>query len=148
MEFCRISNYRDLSGSGGQRVEGRWHSKGRAVVYLADHASSALLEQLVHLDPEEAPSTYQLLRVEVPDNVPIDEVDRSALPPDWRDQQDITRRIGDEWLIRGASALLRVPSALSPRASNFLLNPACAAASEIRIAEVVVAPFDPRFWKR
>lgn len=148
MECWRISNYRDLSGSGGQRVEGRWHSKGRSVVYLADHASSALLEQLVHLDPEVAPSTYQLLRVEVPDNVSIDEADLSALPQNWRDQPDITRRIGDEWLIRRASCLLRVPSALSPRASNFLLNPACAAASDVRIVEAIVAPFDPRFWKR
>jgi RES domain-containing protein len=52
MELWRISNYADLSGAGGLRAAGRWHSQGKRIVYLADHPSSALLEMLVHLDRE------------------------------------------------------------------------------------------------
>ena len=50
MELWRISNYADLSGIGGLKAAGRWHSQGRRIVYLADHPSSALLEMLVHMD--------------------------------------------------------------------------------------------------
>jgi RES domain-containing protein len=66
MELWRISNYADLSGIGGVRAAGRWHSQGRRIVYLADHPSSALLEMLVHMDRDLIPSTYQLLRIVVP----------------------------------------------------------------------------------
>lgn len=148
MDLWRISNYRDLPGGGGLLVEGRWHSKGQPVVYLADHAASALLELLVHTLKEDAPSSYQLLRIEVPDTCLIEEIDISVLPVDWRDRQDVTRCIGDAWLDGGTSALLRVPSALSPRASNYLFRPARAAASDICIVETIVAPLDPRLLKR
>jgi RES domain-containing protein len=59
MDLWRILNYADLSGLGGLRAAGRWHSQGRRIVYLADHPSSALLEMLVHLDRSLIPSTYQ-----------------------------------------------------------------------------------------
>jgi RES domain-containing protein len=52
MRLWRISNYADLSGEGGRRAEGRWHERGRPVVYLAEHAALALLETMVHLEIE------------------------------------------------------------------------------------------------
>jgi RES domain-containing protein len=79
MLLWRISNYADLSGEGGRRSDGRWHEQGRSVVYLAEHPALALLEVLVHLeiDPDDLPSSYQLLTVEVPDGLKIE-----ALRPD------------------------------------------------------------------
>src|ERR1700744_567143 len=121
MELWRISNYADLSGIGGLRAAGRWHSQGRRVVYLADHPSSALLEMLVHMDRDLIPATYQLLRVSIPDEIAIDVA--SGLPRDWRSQTMISREIGDRWLDRSATALLRVPSAISEKSANYLLNP-------------------------
>jgi len=47
MELWRISNYADLSGAGGLQAAGRWHTRGKRIVYLADHPASALLEMLV-----------------------------------------------------------------------------------------------------
>ena len=69
MRLWRISNHADLSGEGGRRVGGRWHERGRPVVYLSEHPALALLENLVHLeiDSEDLPSGYQLLTVDVPD---------------------------------------------------------------------------------
>jgi RES domain-containing protein len=147
MELWRISIYPDLSGVGGLRAAGRWHTRGKPVVYLADHSSSALLEMLVHLDRDMFPSAYQLLRIRAPATVTIDEVDAAVLSQDWQDRPDITRRIGDAWLNEGSGALLRVPSAILPHASNFLLNPAHAAASSVNIVETIMAPFDPRLWR-
>ena len=112
MELWRISNHADLSGVGGLRAAGRWHSQGRRIVYLADHPSSALLEMLVHMDRDLMPATYQLLRVAVPADIAVETID-AELPPDWRSQTLVSRDIGDQWLDRSTSAVLRVPSAIS-----------------------------------
>ena len=79
MEIWRISNYADLSGIGGVRAAGRWHSQGRRIVYLADHPSSALLEMLVHMDRDLIPPTYQLLRIDIPPDMKIEAVTASDL---------------------------------------------------------------------
>jgi RES domain-containing protein len=143
MELWRISNYVDLSGLGGLRAAGRWHSQGKRIVYLADHPSSALLEMLVHMDRDLIPPTYQLLRVAVPDDIVFGDIG-SELPPDWRTRTMVSREIGDRWLDLSASALLQVPSAISAQGANFLLNPAHPDAARISLAEVIQAPFDPR----
>jgi len=143
MELWRISNYADLSGVGGLRAGGRWHSQGRRVVYLADHSASALLEMLVHIDRDLIPATYQLLRVVVPADIAIEDAD-AELPPDWRSQTLTSRALGDRWLDRSSSALLRVPSAISAKGNNYLLNPAHPDATKIAVAEIIKAPFDPR----
>jgi RES domain-containing protein len=56
----------------------------------------------------------------------------------------VSREIGDSWLDRSTSALLRVPSAISERGNNFLLNPVHLDAARITVMEVIKAPFDPR----
>lgn len=143
MELWRISNYADLSGIGGLRAAGRWHSRGRRIVYLADHPSSAMLEMLVHMDRDDIPRTYQLLRASVPEDIVVETV-AAELPADWRLKTVVSREIGDRWLDRSTSALLQVPSAISKRGSNFLLNPAHVNATRITVAEIIKAPFDPR----
>jgi RES domain-containing protein len=146
MRLWRISIHADLSGEGGLRAAGRWHSKGRRVVYLADHPASALIEVLAHLeiDVEDFPTDYQLLGVDVPDDITVTALDAASLPADWRAQTLLTRARGDDWLRGSGTALLRVPSAIVPAASNYLLNPAHADAQRLAIAEIVRAAFDPR----
>jgi RES domain-containing protein len=146
MRLWRISNHPDLSGEGGLHASGRWHSKGRRVVYLADHPASALLEVLVHLeiDVEDLPTHYQLLEIEAPDDVAVTALDETSLPPDWRAQPLITRARGDNWLRGGASALLRVASAIVPATRNTLLDPAHADATRLSIVSVIDAPIDRR----
>lgn len=144
MEIWRISNYADLSGSGGVRAAGRWHSRGRQIVYLADHPASALLEMLVHVDRDLLPATYRLLRIIVPEAIAGEIISAEALSPDWREYPAATRDIGDRWLDRSSSPLLQVPSVIVPTARNFLLNPAHPDAAGFAVAEVIEAPFDPR----
>jgi RES domain-containing protein len=146
MRLWRISNRADLSGGGGLYVSGRWHGKGRRVVYLADHPASALLEVLVHLeiDVEDLPTRYQLLAIDAPDDIATTTIDERSLPPDWRDRPLTTRVCGDDWLRAGASALLRVPSAIVPATRNYLLNPAHADAMRLSVVSAMSAPFDRR----
>ena len=143
MELWRISNYVDLSGTGGLRAAGRWHSQGRRIVYLADHPSSALLEMLVHMNRDLIPATYQLLRIAAPDQIAVESVG-SELPSDWRSRLMVTREIADRWLDRSGTALLQVPSAISAQGTNYLLNPAHLDAERLNVVEVLRAPFDPR----
>jgi RES domain-containing protein len=143
MDLWRISNYADLSGTGGLRAAGRWHSQGRPIVYLADHPSSALLEMLVHMDRDLIPSAYQLLRIDVPAGLAADAVDPGMLSADWRANPIASRRVGDQWLDRASSALLQVPSAIG-QGHNYLLNPAHPDAAKVAVAEIIRAPFDPR----
>ncbi len=146
MRLWRISRFADLSGEGGLHAAGRWHSKGRRVVYLADHPASALLEMLVHLEIDVAdfPADFQLLDVDVPGDVATVTVDEANLPADWRGQPLLTHAKGDDWSRGGETALLRVPSAIVPATSNYLLNPSHADARRLVIVAITRAPLDPR----
>ena len=148
MRLWRISRHADLRGQGGLRAGGCWHSPGRPVVYLADHSASAMLEMLVHLELDVFPRHYPLLQIDIPEPASLLRADISALPDDWREQPQLTRRIGDAWLEQAPSALLQVPSALTVDGSNYLLNPAHPAASACRIVSVQTPPLDPRLSPR
>jgi RES domain-containing protein len=146
----RISNYPDLSGAGGLMHPGRWHTRGRPIIYLAESAAGALLEALVHVEathPGELPRNYQLLEIDVPDATSADnalKLDCPTLPEGWQKNLTITRRYGDEWLASGASLLLHVPSAVVGRTFNYLFNPLHRSAATWRIVSVARYPFDDR----
>lgn len=149
MILWRISNYADLSGSGGLMHHGRWHHRGRPVVYLAESAAGALLEALVHVEagsPGELPQSYRLLEVVLPDDASMITL-AQQVDDEWRQNLTHTRRSGDEWLAAGDSLLLRVPSAIVGRTFNRLFNPAHAQAQACRIVSAVQWPFDSRLLR-
>jgi RES domain-containing protein len=153
MRLWRISNFADLSGEGGRRAEGRWHERGRPVVYLAEHSALALLEVIVHLeiDPEDLPKNYQLLEIEVADAVSVEEFSKSDLDkqaPGWEFDARISRRLTTPWFAEQRSALLRVPSIVVPHASNFLLNPLHADAADVNIIATTRAEYDHRLFPK
>jgi RES domain-containing protein len=144
----RISEFADLSGKGGMRASARWNTIGRRVVYLSDSPTGALLETLVHfeLDPEDVPETYTRLKVAVPSDIEIEQLE----PPDvvdWRLDYGLTRSVGDVWLAAGKTCLARVPSAIANDAWNYLLNPEHHDAMRVQIAAVTQERFDRRLFK-
>lgn len=141
----RISNYMTLDGTGGLRVSGRWHSRGRLIVYCSDHPAGALTEMLVHLDREEMPNTFRLLRIIVPGTAPCERVEEADLSQNWRRGVSVTQKLGDAWLANAASLMLDVPSALVPFSRNVLINPRHPAMGAARVAEALSVPLDPRF---
>jgi RES domain-containing protein len=142
----RISNHATLDGAGGLRASARWHTKGRLVVYCATSPAAALLEVLVHheLRLADLPSAYKLIRIHCPNSLPQSRILASRLPRDWRNRLEITRAIGDEWLSRGHTPLLAVPSVVVPETLNLLINPAHPRSRKIRIAGMQQFQFDPR----
>ena len=144
----RISDHVDLVGWGGEKFSSRWTSLGRRVVYMAESPAGALLEVLVHveLEEDELPDEYQLLQISVPDDLSVRELDH-PLPPDWRERQRITQRIGDQWLASRETPLARVPSAIAPHTWNYLLNPEHPDAAHVEIVEVIQERFDNRLFR-
>jgi len=124
MLLWRLSNYRDLSGRGGLVASGRWHNRGRAVVYCAESFSLARIEveEGLGLPAFLWPDSYCLLRISVPATTTVEELAPQDLPDTWRDDPLATRRIGDAWLRATSAPLLRVPSARA-QGSNYLINP-------------------------
>jgi RES domain-containing protein len=116
-----------FDGEGAARYPGRWNRKGVAVVYCASTLSLATLEYLVHVDPDEWPDDLVSIRLEVLADVAhaAGVVDVSTLPMDWRATPgpDALKTIGNDWAKSGRSALLIVPSAVTPNETTLLLNP-------------------------
>lgn len=142
MRIWRISEYADLTGRGGELFAARWNHAGDAIVYCADHPSTALLEIMVNSDPEDLPETYQLLEIEFPDDLPSES---AVLPEGWGEDVSLTR---DRWRVFVAAdraAALNVPSVVMPRARNVLVNPRHAASARIEIVSAARFSFDPRF---
>ena len=145
MILYRISNHADLSGMGGELADGRWHTRkaGRRIVYLSDHPALCLLEALVHLKTmTELPDSYQLLSVEVADEV-IERLDPGKLPPHWQTAMQVTQGIGNEWLSSGKAGLL-VPSAVVPAAQNCLLNAQSPSLADLKPQVMGRFALDPR----
>jgi len=142
----RVSNYATLDGTGGLLVSGRWHTKGRPVVYCTLNPSTALLETLVHMeiDSEDRPERFQVLKIEGPDTVSQERI--KALPSDWADDLGVTQSLGDQWLSEERSLLLAVPSVLVPETWNVLMNPRHMEANQLKIALTYDHAFDVRFF--
>ena len=149
MFLWRISNHLSLAGDGGLRTPGRWHTRGRRLVYCAQSPAAALLEILVRfeIDIQNLPVRYRLLKIEAPDDVHVDRVSVDQLPADWPERNEVTRALGDGWLIKGSAALLSVPSAIVPETFNVLLNPAHQDARRIVILQTGEHAIDPRLLK-
>ncbi len=143
MILWRISRHRDLSGAGGLRAPGRWHSAGTPVVYLAGSPSAALLEVCVHTSANDVPPEFTLLKIEGRDREVL-VIRPEALPQDWRKRVEVTRDLGMAWLRKKERVLLQVPSAIVPETTNFLFNPMHSDATEFRITDAFAYPFDIR----
>ena len=132
-----------FDGAGGLAVDGRWHTRGRRIVYAARTESLAKLEALVHFKPATAPRLV-LVEATVPDALVATVT--GTLPTKWDDVPDsgAVRSIGDAWLQSGSSVALEVPSVHSRSETNILINPAHPDFTRIAIGDPVAFAFDRR----
>lgn len=144
MILWRISEWATLDGVGGLTVGGRWHSRGRPVVYTAESSALAMLEVLVHLEVDGMLPNFQLLKIEAEAGLKVQDWPRETLLP----SEAASARWGDEWLKAGRTPLARVPSVIAPASCNILINPAHPDATRIRIAEASRWPWDRRLFAR
>ena len=149
MILWRVSNYATLDGAGGLHVSGRWHTRGRPVLYCTWNPSTALLETLVHIeiDADDRPERVQVVKIEGPDSLSIERIKTGELLQGWIEDWSITRQIGDEWLASCRTLLLEVPCVLSPETWNVLVNPQHSQADGLKIVDVIDHSLDERFFR-
>ena len=135
-----------LSGEGARLNGGRWNSPGRFVVYTSSSLSLATLEVLVHLEePEAFIRLFSWLSVEIPEDA-VERVNPVTLATGWHDDEtnSSSRSVGDAWLRSFRSAVLAVPSVVTPGEWNYLLNPVHPRFAEIRVGAAKPFRPDPR----
>ncbi|MGV2904391.1 RES family NAD+ phosphorylase [Achromobacter sp. AGC25] len=134
----RLSNSQDLQPRA--RPPGRWHGAGAPVVVLDANPAAAVFARLALSEvahPQALPSHYFLLEVMAPDHAVSD----ATVPLHWETDLPATRAVGDAWLARGDTLLLRVPSAAG--GVQYLLNAAHSHLARCQIVSSVAYPYAP-----
>ncbi|EMU3330304.1 RES family NAD+ phosphorylase, partial [Vibrio cholerae] len=121
-------------------------------LYFAESESLCVLEVFVHInnDPELI-HKYDLYRIDVLDEL-IVQLENEDLPNNWRaiPASEQTQEIGDQFLKaeNPEFAALQVPSTISPRDRNYVVNPNHPLMPEIfNKAEKLDFSFDQRIFK-
>jgi RES domain-containing protein len=129
-------------------MQGRWNSAGNKVLYAAESIPLAFLENMVRRQGVGFNGDFQIMFISVPEHVSeqVEVVDLADLGPTWRNPNDYSAclPIGDKWFQLGQSLLLKVPSAVLPEASNYVINTLHPDYSQVKLEGVTNLVPDPR----
>lgn len=145
--ISKIHFARDVTGEGARLAGGRWNPVGIPVLYASESRALAALEYYVHIPaPRILPRRLAIVSYEVPESVTTETVSIADLPADWRSYPapPALQDLGREWVRRGRSFILRVPSALMPEETNLIFNPAHPDMRLLTIKDVQDFVFDSR----
>ena len=135
-----------FSGQGGLYASGRWTPRGRLVVYTSASISLAVLEYTINYHRRGWVPATVLGRATLPASVPIETLSLDKLPTNWFAAPGPIQlqTLGGEWLARGETAVLKVPSAIVTEEWNYLINPLHADFRRLRIGTPESFYFDQR----
>jgi RES domain-containing protein len=135
-----------FSGQGGLYASGRWTTRGRPVVYTSASISLAVLEYTVNYRRRGWVPATVLGRAVIPASVRVEAISMAEWPANWSAAAPPPQlqTIGDKWLERGVSAVLKVRSAIVNEEWNYLLNPLHADFRRLRMGDPKPFSFDQR----
>lgn len=136
--------YPPFDGGGAHRWGSRWISPGRWVIHAAETYALAVLENLVHWQTSALPRGLVSVKIQIPDDVEQERIERTDVPSLTMHDYVESRALGDAWYDRHETAVLWVPSALSPYESNVLFNQRHEDFSRVTVASSEPAFVDPR----
>ena len=108
-------------GASPSRTSGRWHEAGDAVIYAAEHYSTALLEKLAHWNGILPPNQH-FIEVTIPAGTSYEVVTADILPNWFTTSGTEARRFGHKWYEENRSAILLVPSVVARVERNVVIN--------------------------
>jgi RES domain-containing protein len=130
-----------FSGKGAAENPGRWNKAGVPVVYTCSSIALCALETLVHAkSPKALNERFVVFGV----RVPVELILEPKVPVDLQ-QRTRTQNFGDNWVKKGAHAVLKVPSIVTGE-PNYLINPKHSDFSRITISDPQIFRFDPRLF--
>lgn len=152
MKVFRLSKKKycnDLSGKGAEKTGGRWNSKGTAILYTCESRALCTAEIAVHIPMGIIPENYYLSIIEIPDSVKITQISIDKLPDDWITfpHSHSTQLIGDKFIEKKNSLILKVPSAVVSGDFNFLINPDHPEFKHVKLISTESFEFDKRLFK-
>lgn len=126
MKAYRIGSGRfpifDGTGAAASDVA-RWNSRGRYIIYAAEHYATALLEKAAQFGSVRLPRTLRFIRIAIPDTATVEEVRVQDLAGWDADDRSASQRFGNEWYDGRRSLILVVPSLAAPGLErNILIN--------------------------
>lgn len=134
-----------FDGAGAFRWGGRWSSPGRYVIHAAESYSLALLESLVHFNLGEVPPRLSVVPLTVPAGISREIADTAQLAGwDAPAPYPASRQFGDAWYDQRRTAVLIVPSVLSPFECNILINQEHPETRRIQVGDSLAATLDDR----
>lgn len=117
-------------------------------MYASTSLALAAVETFVNLEPNLRPPDLVSIEGELPEILKIAKLDPDTLPRRWYQTRDESlHRFGDEWVRRGKSAVLLVPSAAIRGEWNVLLNPQHSDFDRIRFNVPEPFRFDARMFR-
>jgi RES domain-containing protein len=144
--ICNTRYANDINGIGSKLYGGRWNNVGNAVVYSSSTRALAALEVLVHLPPKNVKlMDFSLVAIEVPENN-VDEISYAKIKDELirNGLNSNFKLIGDNWLKKNTTLLLKVPSVVIPEEFNYLINPLHKDFHKVKIKETKLFRFDER----
>lgn len=126
MQVYRISLSKWTNKLNASGNKARWSKKGSYVIYTASTRALACLENVVHRAGEGLQQAFKVMVIDIPDDILMEEILLKDLKKGWNNSDDLTfeicQAIGEDWLERGVSAILKVPSSIIQKESNYLFN--------------------------
>lgn len=134
-----------FTGEGARLYGGRWNSVGVPIVYVVSSFALALLEIMANARPGRVPPDMVYSVVGLPDHL-VETLDVSRLPTTWykAPAPPECQAAGDEWVRRGSSVALLVPSAIARIENNVLLNPNHRDFAQVGIGATLDMPINDR----
>jgi RES domain-containing protein len=138
-----------FTGEGARRGGGRWNSKGVRVVYTAGSLSLATLEVMVHTHFYSALKYYVCIPIDFDPSL-SQSITIEDLPDNWKADPipQSVKKVGDRWVQNQESVILKVPSAIIPVETNYLINPSHPDFEKVVIHSPQKFAFDPQLLPR
>ena len=148
MQVYRISLAKWTNKLNASGNKARWSKKGSYVIYTASTRALACLENVVHRAGEGLQQAFKVMVIDIPEDILMEEILLKNLEEGWNKSDDSTyeicQSIGEDWLERTESAVLKVPSSIIQMESNYLFNISHPDFKRIKIIDLEDFEFDLR----
>ena len=143
---CLKKRVGDLTGLGASMYPGRWNLKGQAVVYTSENRALALLELRVN-NPSMPMEAAGIMVLRLSPGSKIRTIPAGELSEGWNQYgetgNDICQPLGSEWFETSRANVLKVPSAVLPTESNYIVRAGSGVLTQLKDEPL---EFDPRLW--
>lgn len=134
-----------LSAEGARRAGGRWNPVGYPILYTSATPELALLEVLVHLNPQDERPELNWVVLEIPP--PERVVQADELAPNWYEPQQyrLTQNYLLDWLRQPDALVIQVPSAVVSLSVNFVVHTGHPQfATQVHVLDIIPCRIDSR----